>query len=99
MSEIVETYEFLCNTICGKGLTYEQVKEELLYADGNDYSVEITYEDEDCFDVDVGIMTFTISKDEDDGFLIGNKATARITKQETDGSWTEYYDETIDIEL
>lgn len=99
MERIVDTYNWLCEVICGKGLTYEQVKEALNDADGDDYSVEITNEGEDFFDVDVGTMGFTIYKDEEDGFRICENATAYITKQETDGSWTTYYDDTIDVEL
>lgn len=92
MRNIVDTYDFLCEVICGKGLTYDQVKVALERADGNDYSVAIVNEEEDLFDVDVGLMTFTIYKDDEDGFRICENATYYIYKND------EVVD-TIDVEL
>lgn len=92
MRNIVNTYDFLCEVICDKGLTYDQVKVALERADGNDYSVAIVNEEEDLFDVDVGLMTFTIYKDNEDGFHICENATYYIYEND------EVVD-TIDVEL
>lgn len=99
MRDVINTYDYLCELICGKGLTYEQVKEELNKADGNDYSIEIVNEEDDFFDVDVGLMNFTIYKDEEDGFRICENATYYRTSHETDGTFTTYFDDPMSIEL
>lgn len=93
MRNIVDTYDFLCEVICGKGLTYDQVKVALERADGNDYSVAIVNEEEDLFDVEVGLMTFTIYKDEQDGFRICDNATYYIYGDNGE------VEDTIDVEL
>ena len=93
MRDIVDTVDFLTETICGQGLTYDQVKIALERADGNDYSVVIVNEEEDLFDVDVGLMNFTIYKDEEDGFRLCENATYYIYN--TDGE----VEDTIDVEL
>lgn len=93
MRDITDTYDFLVETICGKGLTYDQVKVALERADGNDYSVAIVNEEEDLFDVDVGLMNFTIYKDEEDGFRLCENATFYIYN--TDGE----VEDTISVEL
>lgn len=93
MRDIVDTYDFLCEVICGKGLTYDQVKIALERADGNDYSVAIVNEEEDLFDVDVGLMNFTIYKDEEDGFRLCENATYYIYNR--DGE----VEDTISVEL
>lgn len=93
MREIIDTYDFLVETICGQGLTYDQVKIALDRADGNDYSVVIVNEEEDFFDVDVGLMNFTIYKDEEDDFRIGENATYYIYGDNGE------IEDTIDVEL
>lgn len=98
MKDIVDTYDFLCEVICGKGLTYDQVKIALERADGNDYSVAIVNEEEDLFDVDVGLMNFTIYKDEEDGFRLCENATYYVPREEG-GTMTTYLDDTISVEL
>lgn len=99
MRDIIDTYDFLVETICGKGLTYDQVKVALERADGNEYSVVIVNEEEDFFDVDVGLMNFTIYKDEEDGFRLCENATYYMTSQETDGTLTTYFDDPLSVEL
>ena len=98
MRDIVDTYDWLCEVICGKGLTYDQVKVALERVDGNEYSVCIVNEEEDFFDVDVGLMNFTIYKDEEDGFRICENATYYVPREEG-GTMTTYLDDTISIEL
>lgn len=99
IQEISDTVDYLYELICGQDLSYEQAKQKLIDNPEQDYTIDIVNEGEDFFDVDVGNMGFTIYKDQEDGFRICENARAYITKEETDGSWTTYYDDTIDVEL
>ena len=60
MREIIDTYDFLVETICGQGLSYEQAKQKLMDSPENDYTINIVVEHEDLFDVDVGLMCFIV---------------------------------------
>lgn len=93
MQDIIDTYDFLVELICGQGLSYEQVKQKLMDYPESDYTINIVVEHEDLFDVDVGLMCFTIYKDEEDGFRICENATYYIYG---DGGEIE---NTIDVEL
>lgn len=93
MREIIDTYDFLVETICGQGLSYEQVKQKLMNDPENDYTINIVAEHEDLFDVDVGLMCFTVYKDEEDGFRICENATYYIYGDNGE------IEDTIDVEL
>lgn len=81
MKDIVNTYDWLNDFIDEhEAETYEELKQALGDYSKHDKSVEIVNdnEDEGFFDVDIGQMTFTIYKgnDEDDkGFRINENAT------------------------
>lgn len=93
MKNIVDTVDYLYGLISGEGYTYDQVYQILQDNFEQEYTVNIVNETEDFFDVDIGLMNFTICKDEQDGFRICENATYYI--YDTDGGITD----TIDVEL
>lgn len=93
IQEISDTVDYLYELICGQDLSYEQVKQTLIDNPEKDYTINIVNEDEDFFDVDVGLMCFTVYKDEQDGFRICDNATYYIYGD--DGE----IEDTIDVEL
>ena len=92
IQEISDTVDYLYELICGQDLSYEQVKQTLIDNPEKDYTINIVNEDEDFFDVDIGLMGFTIYKDEEDGFRVCENARYYVYEND------EVVD-TIDIEL
>lgn len=92
IQEINDTVDYLYELICGQDLSYEQVKQTLIDNPEKDYTINIVNEDEDFFDVDIGLMGFTIYKDEEDGFRVCENARYYVYEND------EVVD-TIDVEL
>lgn len=92
IQEISDTVDYLYELICGQDLSYEQVKQTLIDNPEKDYTINIVNEDEDFFDVDIGLMGFTIYKDKEDGFRVCENARYYVYEND------EVVD-TIDIEL
>lgn len=93
IQEISDTVDYFFELICGQDLSYEQVKQKLMDDPEEDYTIKIVVEHEDLFDVDVGLMCFTVYKDEQDGFRIGDNATYYIYGDNGE------VEDTIDVEL
>lgn len=93
MKNIVDTVDYLYGLIFGEGYTYDQVYQILQDNFEQEYTVNIVNETEDFFDVDVGLMNFTIYKDEEDGFRICENATYYIYGDNGE------IEDTIDVEL
>lgn len=93
MRNIVDTVDYLYGLISGEGYTYDQVYQILQDNFEQEYTVNIVNETEDFFDVDVGLMNFTIYKDKEDGFRICENATYYIYNR--DGE----VEDTISVEL
>ena len=92
IQEISDTVDYLFELICGQDLSYEQVKQTLMDNPEQDYTINIVNEGEDFFDVDVGLMGFTIYKDSEDGFRVCENARYYVYEN------GEVVD-TIDVEL
>ena len=92
IQEISDTVDYFFELICGQDLSYEQVKQKLMDNPEKDYTINIVVEHEDFFDVDIGLMGFTIYKDEEDGFRVCENARYYVYEND------EVVD-TIDIEL
>lgn len=100
MKYVCDTVEYLKNLLYEhRGKTFEQIKDVLNNEDCKLYSIDITNEEEDLFDVDVGVMNFTIYKTDNNGFRLCENATYYMTSQETDGTFTTYFDDPVSIEL
>ena len=93
IQEISDTVDYFFELICGQDLSYEQVKQKLIDNPEKDYTINIVVEHEDLFDVDVGLMCFTVYKDEQDGFRICENATYYIYDDNGE------VEDTIDVEL
>ena len=101
IKEIADTVDFLYillsdDIITGERLSYEQAKERLADYDEKEYTVEIIHDDDEqgFFDVDVGLMTFTIYRNDDGGYRINKNATFY-----TYNTGSSLDCDTIDIEL
>lgn len=93
MENIVDTVDYLYGLILGEGYTYDQVYQILQDNFEQEYTVNIVNETEDFFDVNIGLMSFTIYKDEEDGFRICENATYYIYGDNGE------IEDTIDVEL
>lgn len=101
IKEIADTVNFLGVLLAGdittgEKLSYEQAKERLADYNEKEYTVEIIHDDDEqgFFDVDVGLMTFTIYRNDDGGYRICENATFY-----TFNTGSSMDCDTIDVEL
>ena len=101
IKEIADTVDFLYVLLAddittGERLSYEQAKERLADYNEKEYTVEIIHDDDEqgFFDVDVGLMTFTIYRNDDGGYRINKNATFY-----TFNTGSSMDCDTIDVEL